>query len=232
MTQHKTALVVRGGWDGHQPVEATDLFIPHLEDYGFEVRIEDSPKIYADPDYMAGVDLVMQCMTMSTIEADEITGLRAAVAAGTGLAGWHGGIADSYRNSDLYLQLVGGQFACHPGKHPDERTGEQSDNYLPYRVDVRPEAAQHPIMAGIGSFDLVTEQYWVLSDDLIDVLATTTVAAREFDEWHRPIVSPAIWTRQWGKGRVFVSTPGHRVEVLQDPNVRTIIERGLLWASR
>lgn len=232
MTQTKTALVVRGGWDGHMPVEATDLFIPYLERNGYDVRIEGSPKVYADTDYMTGVDLVMQCMTMTTIEADEIAGLRSAVERGTGLAGWHGGIADSYRASADYLHLVGGQFACHPGKHPDERTGEQSDNYLPYRVDVSPGAAEHPIMAGIEDFDLVTEQYWVLSDDLIDVLATTALQARDFDPWHRPVVSPAIWTRRWGQGRVFVSTPGHRVEVLEDPNVRTIIERGLLWASR
>lgn len=231
-TGKKTALVVRGGWDGHQPVEATDLFIPHLLEHGFEVRIEDSPKVYADSDYMSGVDLVMQCMTMSTIEAAEVAGLRAAVEAGTGLAGWHGGIADSYRDCADYLQLIGGQFACHPAKHVDERTGEQSDHYLPYRVNVLPQAAEHPITAGIGDFDLVTEQYWVLSDSLNDVLATTTVPARDFDPWHREIVSPAIWTRQWGRGRIFVSTPGHRVEVLKDPNVRTMIERGLLWASR
>jgi uncharacterized protein len=232
MTQTKTALVVRGGWDGHQPVEATEVFIPYLERNGYQVRIEDSPKIYADADYMPGVDLVMQAMTMSTIEADEVAGLRAAVERGTGLAGWHGGIADSYRANADYLQLIGGQFAHHAAKHADLRTGEQSDYYLPYRVDVTPEGREHPIMAGIEDFDLVTEQYWVLSDNLIDVLATTTVEARDFDPWHRPIVSPAIWTRRWGQGRVFVSTPGHRVEVLQDPNVRTIIERGLLWASR
>jgi type 1 glutamine amidotransferase len=232
MTQTKTALVVRGGWDGHQPVEATELFIPHLERNGYEVRIEDSPKIYADAEYMTGVDLVMQAMTMSTIEADELAGLRAAVEAGTGLAGWHGGIADSYRNSADYLQLIGGQFACHPAVHPDERTGEQSDHYIPYRVNVTPAGREHPITAGIEDFELVTEQYWVLSDDLIDVLATTTVQVQDFHPWHRPIVSPAIWTRQWGQGRVFVSTPGHRVEVLEDPNVRTMIERGLLWASR
>ena len=232
MTHSKTALVVRGGWDGHMPVEATDLFIPHLERNGYDVRIEGSPKVYADTDYMTGVDLVMQCMTMSTIQADELAGLRAAVERGTGLAGWHGGIADSYRENVDYLHLIGGQFACHPGKHPDERVGEQSDNYLPYRVNVAPRAGEHPIMAGIEDFDLVTEQYWVLSDDLIDVLATTTLQVREFDPWHRPVVSPAVWTRQWGRGRVFVSTPGHRVEVLEDPNVRTIIERGLLWASR
>jgi type 1 glutamine amidotransferase len=232
MTDRKNALVVRGGWDGHQPYEATELFIPYLKDNGYDVRVWESPKVYADAGYMAGVDLIMQCMTMSTIEKDEFAGLRTAVENGTGLAGWHGGIADSYRNTSDYLHLIGGQFACHPGKHPDECVGEQSDNYVPYTVNMLPAAAEHPITKGIPDFDLVTEQYWVLSDDYIDVLATTTQKVREWDPWNREVTSPAIWTRQWGKGRIFVATPGHRVEILQDQNVRTIIERGLLWASR
>ena len=229
---HKTALVVRGGWEGHRPVEATDMFIPHLERNGYAVRVEGSPAVYADRQYMAGVDLVMQCVTMSTIERAEIDGLRAAVEAGTGLAGWHGGIADSYRATSDYLHLIGGQFGCHPGKHPAERTGDQSDNYVPHRVTMLPAAAEHPITAGITDFDLVTEQYWVLADDYIDVLATTTQARREWDPWHREVVSPALWTRRWGAGRVFVATPGHSLDVLEEPSVRTIIERGLLWASR
>lgn len=231
-TTAKKALVVRGGWDGHQPVEATDLFIPHLTAHGYEVRVEDSPKVYADAAYMAGVDLVMQCMTMSTIEREEFAGLRAAVENGTGLAGWHGGIADSYRNTADYLHLIGGQFACHPGKHPDERKGEQADNYVPYTVNMLAAAAEHPVTEGIEDFDLVTEQYWVLADDYIDVLATTTQKIRAWDPWHREVTSPAIWTRQWGKGRIFVCTPGHHVEDLEHPSVRTIVERGLLWASR
>lgn len=226
----KNALIVRGGWDGHQPVEATDLFIPFLRDNDYDVRIEESSAIYADADYLATVDLIVQCNTMTTIEKDEFLGLRAAIEAGTGMAGWHGGIADSYRNNSDYLHLIGGQFACHPGHHPSELTGEQSDNYVPYTVNVT--EPEHPIMAGIADFDLVTEQYWVLSDDYIDVLATTTQAVREWDPWTRPVTSPAVWTRQWGAGRIFVSTPGHRVEILEDSNVRTIIERGLLWASR
>jgi len=232
MAPAKTALVVRGGWDGHQPVEATEEFIPHLRDNGYQVRVEDSPEVYADAGYMSGVDLIMQCMTMSTIERDQFDGLRSAVEAGTGLAGWHGGIADSYRSTADYLHLIGGQFACHPGRSPAERTGEQSDNYVPYSVHMLPAAAAHPITAGISDFDLVTEQYWVLTDDYIDVLATTTQAVRDWDPWHRPVTSPAIWTRQWGRGRIFVATPGHRVEVLRDPTVREIIQRGLLWASR
>jgi type 1 glutamine amidotransferase len=232
MSGDKTALVVRGGWDGHQPVQATDMFIPHLQENGFSVQVEESPKVYADADRMAGVDLVVQCMTMSTIEREEFEGLRAAVEAGTGLAGWHGGIADSYRNTSDYLHLIGGQFACHPGKHPDERIGEQSDNYVPYTVNLLPAAADHPITTGLTDFELVTEQYWVLSDAYIDVLATTTQQVREWDPWHRPVTSPAIWTRQWGQGKIFVATPGHNTDVLEDPTVNTIIKRGLLWASR
>jgi len=227
------ALVVRGGWEGHAPVAATDLFIPHLRKHGFRVQIADSPRAYADAELMADVDLVLQCFTQGTIEPHELAGLEGAVRAGTGLAGWHGGIADSYRASSDYLHLIGGQFACHPGKHPSERVpGSAANNFVPYRICMLPQAAEHPITAGIGDFELVTEQYWVLADTYNDVLATTTQKVRAWDPWHREVTSPAIWTRQWGEGKIFVATPGHSLDILENPNVRTIIERGLLWASR
>ncbi|MCU1510065.1 MAG: hypothetical protein JWQ12_2330 [Glaciihabitans sp.] len=228
----RKALVVRGGWEGHQPVETTDLFIPFLEANGFEVHVEDSPKPYADNEYMQTVDLLLQINTMTTIESEQFAGLRRAVENGMGFGGWHGGIADSYRNNSDYLHLVGGQFAAHPGKRAEERIGERSDNYVPYTVNMLPAAAEHPITKGIGDFELTTEQYWVLHDDYNDVLATTTQEARPGDPWRRPVTSPAIWTRQWGKGRIFVSTPGHQLDIVKNPAVRTIIERGLLWAAR
>jgi uncharacterized protein len=232
MSDAKQALVVRGGWFGHEPTEATNLFIPYLEEHGYAVRIEESPTVYADADYMATVDLVMQTMTMSTIEMEEFLGLRAAIEAGTGLAGWHGGIADSYRNNADYLHMIGGQFAHHAGKDPAERVGDQSDNYIPYTVHITDYGKTHPITEGIEDFELVTEQYWVLSDEYDDVLATTTQEVRSWDAWNRPVTSPAIWTRQWGKGRIFVSAPGHRLEIVESRPVRTIIERGMLWAAR
>ncbi|MFF5075683.1 ThuA domain-containing protein [Actinoplanes sp. NPDC000266] len=226
------ALVVRGGWEGHQPVAATELFLPFLASSGFEVRVSDSTAVYSDRSVMAGADLIVQCVTMSSIEPDEVAGLRAAVAAGTGFTGWHGGIADSFRASSDYLQLVGGQFATHPGKEPGARRGDETDNFLPHRIELTQLGREHPITAGLDDFELTTEQYWVLHDDLNDVLATTTHPVRPWHPWRRPIVSPAVWTRQWGDGRVVVSTPGHSVGVLQDPNVRTIVERGMLWAAR
>ena len=87
-------------------------------------------------------------------------------------------------------------------------------------------------MAGLEDFELDTEQYWVLADDYNDVLATTTLAARPEDPWHRPVTAPAIWTRSWGAGRIFVATPGHSLDIVDHPTVRTVIERGLLWAAR
>jgi type 1 glutamine amidotransferase len=228
----RTALIVRGGWDGHDPVGATNLFVPFLEEHGFDVQIEDSNEAYADGALMARTDLVVQSVTMSEISHLAFTGLAAAVRRGTGLVGWHGGIADSYRANSDYLQLIGGQFATHPSKDPAQRIGDETDNFLPYTVHVTDLGRAHEITAGIEDFSLTTEQYWVLHDDLIDVLATTTHPVQPYHPWHRPITSPVVWTRLWGDGRVVVATPGHSLDVLRKTNVRTIIERGILWASR
>ena len=226
------ALVVRGGWEGHQPVQATEVFVPFLERSGFEVRIEESNEVYADAEAMERTDLIVQCVTMSDISDAAVRGLRAAVEAGTGLAGWHGGIADSYRRSADYVQLVGGQFVTHPAKPPVERSGGAEDNFLAHTIEVTDLGRSSEIMAGIERIDLTTEQYWVVSDDLNYVLATTTHPVAPHHPWHRAVTTPAVWTRLWGRGRVFVATPGHDPAVLRDPSLRTVVERGLLWASR
>ncbi len=218
MTQQ--ALVVYGGWDGHAPAEAVDLFVPFLRDHDFEVVVENSLEAYADASLMASTDLVVQCWTMGEILADELSGLRAAVSAGTGFAGWHGGIMDSFRMATDYLQLVGAQFAAHPGGIVD------------HTVTVVPERADDPIVEGITEFALRSEQYWLLTDNLNDVLATTSIVPGPDDSWHEPVVSPAVWKRGWGAGRVFVCAPGHQLADLELPPVRSIIERGMLWAAR
>ena len=233
-----TALVVRGGWSGHRPEETTDLFVPFLSAHGYVVRVEPSPAVYADARTMAQVDLVVQCVTMSDITPAQVAGLAAAVRAGTGLAGWHGGIVDSYRASSDYVHLVGGQFAHHPRRSAGPVTplgplrGDETDSFVTHTVRFVPAQSHHPVVAGLDDFEITTEQYWVMTDDYDDVLATTTVEARPEDPWHDPSTSPAVWTRRWGAGRVFVCTVGHRPEDLEHPTVRTIVERGMLWSSR
>ncbi|KQZ83098.1 hypothetical protein ASD56_12240 [Microbacterium sp. Root166] len=225
------ALIVRGGWEGHHPVESTELFIPFLETNGYEVRIESSPDVYADDAAMTQTDLIVQSMTMGDISNEALAGLRTAVQSGVGLVGWHGGIADSYRSSSDYLHLIGGQFASHPSRDP-AIVSDEDKHTLTYAVGMTALGREHEITAGLEDFELHTEQYWVLHDDLNDVLATTTHPAPSWHPWHREVTSPAVWTRRWGLGRIVVCTPGHTPDILRHPSVRTIIERGMLWATR
>lgn len=202
------------------PVESTDRFIPYLRDNGFSVEVSDTLDAYLDAEALAATDLVLQIWTMGEITEEQRKGLDQAVRAGTGLAGWHGGIADAFRADLEYNFMVGGQFICHPG------------GFVDYQVDIAPGRAEHPIVAGVGPIQLHTEQYYVHVDPSVDVLATTTFAAHPDYPWIDGATMPAVWTKQWGAGRVFVSTVGHKLDDLDIPEVRTITEMGLLWASR
>lgn len=217
----RRAIIVRGGWEGHSPVEATELFIPFLKEEGFEVETFDGPHAYDDADRLAATDLILQCYTQGEATDQQVTNLFEAVRSGTGLAGWHGGIVDSFRASPDYLHLTGGQWAAHPG------------GFVDYEVSVVPDRADHEIVVGLApTWSHHTEQYWCLADDLNDVLVTSRFEVTEETPWREPLVVPAVWTRTWGSGRVFVSTIGHKLDDLEVPEIRTLTERGLLWASR
>ncbi|MFF3335409.1 ThuA domain-containing protein [Streptomyces sp. NPDC002888] len=214
----RRALVVRGGWEGHSPVEITGLFLPFLQEHGFTVETAESLAVYGDADRLAATDLVVQCWTMGEITPDQSRTLAAAVRAGTGFAGWHGGVIDSFRGDLDYHLLTGGQFLMHPPE------------FLDYTVRLLPERASHPVIEGLTDFAVHTEQYWIATDPDIDVLATTTFPAGE--ERDHAVVMPAVWTRTYGAGKVFVSAIGHKIDDFDVPEVRTLTERGLLWASR
>ena len=198
----KTALVVRGGWPGHVPVAASDRYAGELRSLGYEVAVSDSLDSYLDAELLARTDLVVQCWTMGTISAAQVEGLTAAVRAGTGFAGWHGGIIDSFRDETRYQQLTGGQFVYHPA-----------------------EFVEYTVRAGGTSFTVHTEQYYVHTDPANEVLAVT-----DFVEDGTTL--PVTWTRKWGSGRVFVTTIGHKLDDFDVPEVDRMIIEGLRWATR
>lgn len=214
------ALIVRGGWAGHHPVVTTDSFLPFLREHGYRITVRDSLDAYLDADLLADADLIVQCWSIGEITDAQLAGLTGAVVAGTGLAGWHGGIVGSFAGRLGYQQLTGGMFIAHP------------DGFVDHEVVVVTERADHPVVRGISRIRLHTEQYWVFTDPLNDVLATTTVPTGVDRPWHRPVTSPAVWTRTWGAGKIFVCTVGHHPPDLAVPEIRTIIERGMLWATR
>lgn len=212
----RRALIVRGGAEFHQPVETTDSFLPFLDREGFTVEISDSVEVYADRELLSGTHLVIQCWTRGELTSEQQEGLDAAVRSGMGFAGWHGGIVAAFGDR-LYQWMTGGRFVCHP------------DNFVEHELTV---VKEHPIVEGITTVPLHTERYWMLTDPLNDVLATITFPADPEQPWHGPVTHPAVWTRQWGAGRVFVSTVGHHLPDLDVPEIRLLTERGLLWAAR
>ncbi|MGI5237775.1 ThuA domain-containing protein [Dactylosporangium sp. CA-139066] len=201
-------VAVRGGWEGHRPVEATDRYVAKLREQGHEVVTSETLDTYLDAELLRRADLIVHCWTMGTATAEQIAGLAAAVRAGTGLGGWHGGLIDSFRASPDYQRITGGQFVHHPAE------------FVTY--DVTP-IGSHPVVAGIGPFTVHTERYQVHVDPAIEVHAVTAVDGHAV---------PVVWTTRFGAGRVFVTTVGHELKDLEVPEHDEIIMRGLSWASR
>ena len=214
----KKAIMVWGGWEGHEPKQCVDVFAPILEEEGFAVTISDTLDAYKDRDLMAEQDLVVPAWTMGQIEGEQEQGLLAAVERGTGVAGWHGCMADSFRNNTTYQFMVGGQFVAHP------------DGIINYTVNIA--APNDPIVAGLDDFQMHSEQYYMHTDPGNQVLATTTLEGRQSAPWVNGTVMPVVWKRMWGAGRVFYSSLGHVARDFDVPQAREIQRRGMLWASR
>jgi hypothetical protein len=213
----KKALIVWGGWEGHEPKQCADIFAPLLAEAGFEVTVSDTLDTYTDADFMAQLNLVVPVWTMGQIEGEQEKGLLNAVRSGVGLAGWHGGMADSFRNQTEYQFMVGGQWVAHP------------DGIIDYEVNI---TADDAIVAGIDSFKMHSEQYYLHVDPGNEVLATTTFRGRESMPWINGTTIPVVWKRMWGEGKVFYSSLGHVASDFDVPEAREIQRRGLLWAAR
>jgi len=214
----KKALFVYGGWPGHQPEQNRDIFVPFLKKSGFEVVVSDKQDVYADEKLMESLDLIVQIWTMGTIKGEHLKGLTHAVnKRGVGLAGWHGGLGDAYRQEVEYQWMVGGQWVSHPG------------GIVPYRVHVT--ETEDPITEGLTDFDLKTEQYYMHVDPNNKVLATTRFTG-EHSASTTDAVMPVVWKKLYGRGRVFYTSMGHNVDVWDTPAALTIMKRGMLWASR
>lgn len=214
------ALVVRGGWPGHEPTETSDLVADQLAGRGFEVRVSDSLASYADEAMMQGLDLIVQCWTMGEIEKGELHGLLSAVRSGTGMCGWHGGLCDAFRNEPDYQFMVGGQWVAHP------------DDRVEYQVRFAPEHASDPVVAGLQPFSINSEQYYCHVDPSNEVLATTVFAAAGEAPWVEGTVMPVVWRRRYGEGRVFYCALGHDRADFAVAQVNELIMRGASWASR
>jgi len=207
----KKALIVYGGWEGHQPAEVANLLRDALLGEGFSVRCSDSLDAFCDLEALRQLDLIVPIWTMGTIRPDQLGPLLAAVRDGVGIAGCHGGMCDAFRSETEYHFMTGGQWVAHPGG--DGRH---------YWVNI---VHRNPITEGIADFDVRTEQYYMHVDPAIRVLATT--AFEDYDN----VVMPVVWTKTYGRGRVFYCSLGHQASIVAMPPVLRMMTRGMRWAA-
>ncbi len=212
----KKVLMVWGGWKGHFPKELTDKIVPYLEEQGAIVTVSDSLGVYTNKKIMDETDLIFQSHTMGKITGEQEKALLEAVKNGTGLAGTHGGLGDSFREATEYQFMVGGQWVAHPG------------GVIDYTVEITDK--KDAVTKGLKDFKIHSEQYYMQVDPNVKVLATTTFNADHAD-WIDGAVIPVVWKKTYGKGRVFYVSVGHTPADFDVPQAWEILTRGIRWAS-
>jgi type 1 glutamine amidotransferase len=217
----RKALIVWGGWDGHQPKEVAAVFERVLKEDGFEVEVSDTLDAFKDAAKLAGLSLIVPVWTNGTLSNEQANPIFRAVAKeGVGLAGCHGGMCDAFRTHTEWQFMTGGQWVAHPG-----------NDGVKYRVKVLRTGS--PLTEGIPDFDVSSEQYYMHVDPAVKVLATTEFPVA--DGPHVPngtFDMPVIWTKYYGKGKVYYNSLGHQASVVESEPCLTLLRRGLNWAAK
>ena len=213
------ALIVWGGWDGHEPNQVAHRFKDTLEAEGFDVEVSETLDSLGDEAALKKLHLIVPVWTMGKIANEQCNAVSAAVAAGVGLAGCHGGMCDAFRESTLWQFITGGNWVSHPGGDGVE-----------YPVHIRNSSSG--LMDGIKDFTVKSEQYYLHVDPAVEVLATTPFPVVDwFHSTNRHVDMPVIWTKRWGHGRVYYNSLGHHNDVFDVPEALETMRRGLLWAA-
>lgn len=217
----KKALIFYGGWQGHDPAAVSARFESLLIKNGFEVDRVEGVDCLDNDDALLSYDLIVPCVTMGKLSAEQERNVCRAVECGVGLAGCHGGMCDAFRESTTWQFMTGGQWVSHPGNDGVE-------------YDVNIVKGSSPIVEGIEDFSVKSEQYYLHVDPAIEVLATTPFPIADGPHrLNRPIEMPVAWTKRWGEGRVFYCSLGHNDKLFENcPSAELLMERGMIWAAK
>ena len=212
----KKALIFRGGWDGHEPVETSEIVAAELRKRGMEVDIFDDQDCLLNKNLADTYSVIIPVWTMGEISGDAGKALLNAVSSGVGIAGWHGGMCDAFRTNTDYQFMTGGQWVAHPG------------GIIDYKVKI---TSGDPIVKGIEDFEYRSEQYYMHVDPSNEVLAETCFNG-DICPWINGTVMPVVWKRKYGQGKVFYCSLGHVAEEFKKyPQLLEIVARGIFWAA-
>jgi type 1 glutamine amidotransferase len=215
-----SALIVWGGWDGHEPEPVANILSAELQKLGFSVEVSNTLDAFLDGEKLKALSLIVPVWTMGSIKPEQLSPVLEAVKSGVGIGGLHGGMCDSFRNETEWQFMTGGQWVAHPG-----------NDKVTYTVRVvKPD---HFIMEkSPAKFEVCSEQYYLHVDPANNVLATTEFPIADGPHvLNGKVQMPVVWTKLYGKGRVFYSSLGHQADIVRQPECLRLTVRGLIWAA-
>ena len=220
----KKALFLAGGWEGHEPQETSRFISNEIERYDIESDIINDLDILGEKNKLEKYDIILPVWTMGRIDDNnwnlknsKIGNLQEVIYSGVGLAGWHGGMGDAFRDNTNYQFLVGSQFVCHPG------------DFVDYSVVIKD--SKHEITRGLDNFKVHSEQYFLHYDPSVEIVASTKFDSK-YPEWIDGVEMPIAYTKKWGNGKIFYCSIGHHLKDFENLNVLKLISQGIIWAAR
>ena len=185
--------------------------IDHTAGKSTEVLIER----HKNTDWAKEFDVVLYNMSFSfVVDVPWIERLTAAHRdSGVGAVILHGAV-HSYRRSETkaWGELMGAFSMRHDSQRP---------------MTVETVAASHPIMRGVPQkWETIPEELY----ELEKVWPTMTPLAQSFSVESKKTY-PVMWTNTHGKAKVFVTSLGHNVAMIETPMYLDIVARGVLWTT-
>lgn len=84
--EKRKALIVWGGWLGHEPEQVTNIFAGILREENFEVEIDTTLDAFLDEEKLKKLHLIIPVWTMGSITPEQCAPVMHAVESGVGLA--------------------------------------------------------------------------------------------------------------------------------------------------
>lgn len=166
-------------------------------------------------------DLVLFFTTGNPVNKEELQDLLSWVKAGGAFAATHCG-SDTLYNSP-YGDLVGGYFDGHPWHQ---------------KVKLKVEDPEHAGARGFKTGDEITDEIYQFreqpySREKLHILISIDNSSIDVSKGKRKDQDYAVaWCSEYGKGRSFFTSLGHRREVWRDPRFQDHLLGGIAWALK
>jgi len=188
---------------------------------GLTVGPEDCGRI--NKETLKNFDCVLFFTTGNPVNKAELADLTDWVKAGGAFAGTHCATDTLYKDT-IYGELVGAYFDGHPWHQ---------------KIKVTVEDPKHPAAAGFKTGDEITDEIYQFraapySREKLHVIMTVDNSSIDTNKKgvNRADKDFAIaWCHEFGKGKSFYTSLGHRREVWKDPRFQQHLMGGLKWAT-